>query len=102
MPHSSCLSRLQLAQQLSLNPCSLKALAIKELVGPRTLAMRPAPSIHLTTVTQGAAPAAEQAIGPTIERRISPGTDVEELLRHQNHSPPRPNFHIEILMPMIK
>ena len=61
-----------------------------------------APSIHLTTVTQGAAPAAEQAIGPTIERSISPGTEVEELLRHQNHSPPRPNFHIEILMPMIK
>ena len=76
MPHSSC---LEFAQQLSLNPCSLKALAIKELVGPRTLATRPAPSIHLTTVTQGAAPAAEQAIGP-----------------------PRPNFHIEILMPMIK
>ena len=37
---------------------------MKELVGPRTLAMRPAQSIQLTTVTQGAAPATEQAIGP--------------------------------------
>ena len=52
MPHSSCLSRLEFAQKLSLNHCSLKTLAIKEIVGPRTLAMRPAPSIHLTTETQ--------------------------------------------------
>ena len=36
---------------------------MKELVGPRTLAMRPAPGI------QGTAPAAEQAIGLTIERK---------------------------------
>ena len=99
MPYSSCLSRLEFAQQLSLNPCSL---AIKELVGPRTLAMRPALSLHLTTLTPRAAPAAEQAIGPTIERSILPGTEVEELLRHWNHSPPRPNIHIEILTPMIK